>query len=105
MATHESGGIWSSSPKGPGAARAEGLQARVAGIISKRKERVISGLVMFGGWVEKWGDGEGMAGILSCRFPTVLIKKFQTDWFKFPLSGQAETAIRLVTELWFGDVA
>ena len=35
----------------------------------------------------------------------VLVKKFQVDWFKIPLPGEAETAIRLGFKFGFGDVA
>lgn len=34
----------------------------------------------------------------------VLTRKFQTDWFKIPLPGEAETAISLIIKFWFGDM-
>ena len=31
----------------------------------------------------------------------VLIKKFQTEWFKIPLLGEAETAVRFTKSWWY----
>ena len=32
----------------------------------------------------------------------VRIRKFQADWFKIPLLGEAEIAVRFVIKFWFG---
>lgn len=32
----------------------------------------------------------------------VLISKFQTDWFKIPLLGEATTAVNLGSKSWLG---
>ena len=43
-------------------------------------------------------------GLIGQIISLVLIGKFQTDWFKIPLLGKAETAVRLGTKFWFAGV-
>lgn len=51
-------------------------------VISKRKERIVSGKIT----------------------SLVQTKKFQTDWYKIPLLGEAEIAIRWGIMFWWGFV-
>ena len=46
---------------------------------------------------------EGKGSIMQITSP-VLIRKFQIDWFKIPLLGEAEIAVRLGTTFWFADL-
>lgn len=43
------------------------------------------------------GVGWGLMQITSLMW----IRKFQTDWFKIPLLGEAETPIKLGVKPWF----
>lgn len=43
------------------------------------------------------GEEAGFIG----RLYQVLIRKFQTNWFKILLQGEAKTTVRLVNKFWF----
>ena len=56
-------------------------------IISKRKERIVSGLVIF------WGKGNGR-GLITCVTFLVLIRKFQIIYLKVTFLGKVEMAMK-----------
>lgn len=50
-------------------------------------------------------ESQGRGGLLRQIASLELIRTLQTNLLKIPLLGEAETAIGLVTEFWFGDLA
>ena len=51
------------------------------------------------------GAGKGRGFICAGFILLAFIRKFHIDWFKMPLLGEAETAVRSVTKFWFGVLA
>ena len=61
-----------------------------------KKELILGQAIFF------WGAENGM-GFTMQTTSLELIRKYQTDWFKTPLQGEAKTSIKLVIKFWFGD--
>lgn len=62
-------------------------------VISTRRERIVSGQVIF------FGGGRGMQGSYTDSL-TSADQEIQTDWL-MPLPGKAETAFGLGVESWW----
>lgn len=66
-------------------------------LVANVKKELLLGQVIF-----FWWAGNGRAFTMQTA-SLVLIRKYQTDWFKTLLQGEAKTSIKLVVKFWFGD--
>lgn len=65
-----------------------GFYRQKEGGTKKLKEWIISGKNTF-----PWG----IAGVPLRLITSLVFRKLQTEWFKIPLPGEAETAVRLLS--------